>query len=59
LPVRALPSTDRAAIDPEALRDDVNREIAAQQFDGAKPSPLELSWAPLWAHVGPPTREYS
>ena len=52
-----LPSADRAPIDTQALGDDMNGELALEQFDRAKSSSLEFSRAPLWAHATPPTAE--
>src|SRR5439155_23894620 len=57
--VRPLPSTDRAPIDAQALGDDMNGEVTLEQFNRAESSPLELSRAPLWAHVVPPTGKHS
>src|SRR3989442_4473422 len=57
--VRPVPSTDRAPIDAQALGDDMNGEVTLEQFNRAESSPLELSRAPLWAHVVPPTGKHS
>jgi hypothetical protein len=57
--MRPLPSADRAPIDTQALGDDMNGNLALEQFDRAKSSSLELSRAPLWAHAAPPTAEHS
>jgi hypothetical protein len=55
----ALPATDGAAIDADALGHDMHWGVSLEEFDGAESSPLELSRAPLWAHVAPPTEEHS
>jgi hypothetical protein len=57
--VRALPATDRASIDAETLRHDMNGGVTLKEFDRAQASPLELSRTPLWAHAVPPTEEHS
>ncbi len=57
--VHPLPSTDRTAIDAETLGDEMNGDVTLEQFSRAESSLLELSRAPLWAHVVPPTGEHS
>jgi hypothetical protein len=54
--VRALPPTDGPPIDAEAVGHDMNREVTLEQLDRVESSALELSRAPLWAHVAPPHR---
>jgi hypothetical protein len=54
--MRSLPPTHRAPIDTQALGHDMNGDIALEQLDGAYPSSLELSRAPLWAHEHLPQR---
>jgi len=46
-----LPSTNGPPIDTEALGHHMNGNVTLKEFDRAEPSPLELSRAPLWAHV--------
>jgi hypothetical protein len=57
--VRPLPSPDGAPIDAKALGHHMNGNVTPEQFHRAESSPLELSWAPLWAHIAPPTVEHS
>ena len=57
--VHPLPSTDGAPIDTDAVGHDMNRDVTLEEFDRAESPPLELSRAPLWAHVAPPTGEHS
>jgi hypothetical protein len=57
--VGPLPTPDGAPIDPEAVRHHMNGDLTLQQFNRTPPSPLQLSWAPLWAHRIPPTVEHS
>src|SRR5215470_18398289 len=57
--VGPLPTPDGAPIDPEAVGHHMNGDLTLQQFNRTPPSPLELSWAPLWAHRVPPTVEHS
>jgi len=57
--VRPLPSADGAPIDAQALGDDMHGDVTLEQVDRAESSLLEFRRAPLWAHVAPPTGEYS
>jgi hypothetical protein len=57
--MRALPPPHRASIDTEALGHDMNGSVSLEEFDRAESPPLELSRAPLWAHVLPPTVKHS
>jgi hypothetical protein len=57
--VRPFPAADGAAIDAQALGHDMNGDVTPKQIDGPKPSLLEFSRAPLWAHAAPPTAEHS
>jgi hypothetical protein len=57
--VRPLPSTDRPPIDAEAVSHHMNGDVTLKELDRVESSPLELSRAPLWAHVAPPTGEHS
>jgi hypothetical protein len=54
--MRALPTPDRAAIDPEPVRDDVHGDVAFEHLDRPQPPAFEFSGAPLWAHRHLPQR---
>ena len=57
--VGPLPTADGAPIDPEAVRHHMHGDVTLQQVHRTQSSPLELGWAPLWAHRVPPTVEHS
>jgi hypothetical protein len=54
-PIRPLPASNGAAIDAQPVRDHMHGHVPLKEFNGAASPLFQVSRAPGWAHVLPPT----